>query len=664
MKCDARVLEEATRRALEAWRARDPVTMLAWAEKHFRLSDADYTQGKWVSWKFQRAIMLCIGDDRVEEVTCRKAARMGWTAILRIAVGYFAQHKRRTQVLWQASDGDRDDFVKDSIDPLLRDVPVMREVMPNPLSRHKDNTLELKTFVGSKLYLRGGRAAANYRRISPTVCYLDEVDAFDRDIEREGSPFKLAWRRNAGAVFRKRVAGSSPKEQGSSLIESREMRADVRYRYEIACPECGDWHEMVWHFPEEYGEGATQPDGIVWLGDNPETVRHRCPHCACEITQEQFLGADDRWKGSNGTIMTAEGGRLVVRTADGTETEPERHVAFFCWAAVSPDLPWSDIVREYQDAAAKMAEGDDSLLKTFTNTVLGRTYAGEVDGTDADDLKARAEPFSLGICPRDCLLLLAGVDTQDNRLEVGVWGYGRGCETWTIDHRVIFGDPGQDDVWLELEDWFLNAKYQHVAGTEIKISGTGIDSGGHNTHAVYEFARTHRSRDVYATKGRNRDEKAIKDGATPVDIDWRGKKRPKGVLLWHIGTNLAKDLIYSRLGLTKPGPGYIHFSNELPDEWFRQFAAEVRRTAANGASRWTAIRKRNEVLDCRVGVTWLEEHMELRRKPESWWLELERRVRPPPVVPDPAVEMIPQVVQAETRRKFGIQGGRFGRAAG
>ena len=34
-----------------------------------------------------------------------------------------------------------------------------------------------------------------------------------------------------------------------------------------------------------------------------------------------------------------------------------------------------------------------------------------------------------------------GADTQDNRIEFHVWGYGQGGETWTIDHHVVFGNP-------------------------------------------------------------------------------------------------------------------------------------------------------------------------------------------------------------------------------
>ena len=652
MKYDRAVLDQAFRLAIAAFAPRPPLTLPQWAERHFYLSaESSYVQQRWRPWPFQVAIMAAMGDDRIEEVTFRKSARVGATAMMLANIGYTAHYRRRNQALWQPTDDDRDEFVKTSIDPMLRDVGCMREVMPKAVQRHKDNTLQLKRFIGSVLFVRGGKAAKNYRRISVDVAMIDEADAFDRDIEREGDPFKLAWKRTEGATFRKRIAASTPKESGTSLIQTREDRADVRYRFEIQCPECSGWHPLVW---------ATDPDaptGLRWVEGQPDTVRHLCPHCAALITQGQYLAAADggRWAGDDGSRIDQDG---RYRDSEGSEIVPPRHIAFFVWTAYSPAASWSDIVREYLDAEAKVAEGDDLTLKVFTNTTLGMTYAGQVDRTDADTIKDRAEPFSLGLVPKGCLLLLAGADTQDNRIEVGVWGYGRGLECWTIDHKVFWGDPGQPAVWLDVEDWLKRETYPHECGTELRLSGMALDSGGHHTQAVYAFARRHRDL-VFAVKGRNFGERAIKDGAGAVDIDWNGKKYPRGVILWHVGTNLAKDALFSRLEVTKIGPGYVHLSQELTDEWFQQFVGEVRRTGPTGASKWMPTRRRIESRDCKVYAIWLEEHMELRRKAASWWNNLEARVQPAPVEhPDP-VPPPPAIVQAQTRRKFRLTGPRF-----
>src|SRR5699024_8630794 len=144
-----------------------------------------------------------------------------YTKILLAAIGYNAHHRRRNQCIWQPTDDDADDFVKTEVDPMLRDIEVMRSVFPKYLSRHKDNTLQQKKFIGSMLRVRGGKAASNYRRISIDFGALDELDAFDNDIEKEGAPDSLAAKRLEGATFPKFVCGSTPKLKGFSLIDTR-----------------------------------------------------------------------------------------------------------------------------------------------------------------------------------------------------------------------------------------------------------------------------------------------------------------------------------------------------------------------------------------------------------------------------------------------------------
>lgn len=611
-------------RGLKALSVPEPMTLKEWAAENFYLSaESSYVEQRWHAWPFQKAILSCISNDDIKEVDFIKSARVGYTKMICAAIGYNAHHRRRNQCIWQPTDDDRDEFVKTEIDPMLRDVPVMQDVFPSYMARHKDNTLQTKKFLGSMLYMRGGKAAKNYRRISIDIGYLDELDAFDLDVEKEGDPFTLANKRVEGATFPKIVCGSTPKLRGFSQIETRVQNADLCFDFMVPCPHCDEFHALTWG-------GKDEPHGFKWDNDNPESVVHLCPHCAAVIKQGDYLRVWEagRWQSASGVTINDQG---LFFDQTGQQIFPARHIAFHIWTAYSPAATWSSLVREFLAAFAKMQEGDTSKMKAFYNTTLGRTWEGDIEGEDAESLKHRAEPFPLRLAPRGCLIALAGVDVQDNRIEVEVTGYGRGCETWTLDHQVLFGNPAEDEVWTALKEFLFETRYKHVAGTEIPIHAAAIDSGGHHTHAVYEFARLYRRHRVFAVKGRSGAEKHIKDGAGPVDIDWRGRRHKRGVILWHVGTNLAKDLLYSRLQITKPGSGYIHLSNELSDEWFRQLAGEVRatrQTARGHQSRWTAIRKRVEALDMIVYTIWLEVHLGLGTKSERFWNALEEKVQP------------------------------------
>lgn len=625
-------------RGLAAFGVPDPMSLLGWAEKNFYLSaESSYVEQQWTAWPFQRAIMACISVDDIEEIDWPKAARVGNTKIMLAAIGYFAEHKRRNQAIWQPTDDDRDEFVKTELDPMLRDVAVMQQVFPAYLSRHKDNTLQQKKFLGSMLHMRGGKAAKNYRRISVDVAYIDEADAFDNDIEKEGDPIGLAAKRIEGATFPKLVVGSTPKTKGFSLVDTRTQLADERFQFVVPCPHCQEFHPITWG-------GKDEAHGIKWKSDadgvpDPTTARHLCPHCGALIDQGEYLAVWERgyYLNEDGSIrLLVIDDEAVFLDADGNRLRAPRHLAFVnVWTAYSPAASWINIVRDFLAAHEKAMEGDNSKLKTFWNTTLGRPWEENIEKTDADELKHRAEPYALGTVPIGGLLLLCSVDTQDNRLEATVRAYGRGCETWTIAHEIFYGSPGEDAVWQDLEELLFNTEFQHASGQSLRIHAASIDTGGHFTHAVYAFAEKHSRRRVFGVKGASGREKHIKHGTQKVDIDWRGKLKKRGLILWHVGTNLAKDLLHSRLQLTKPGPGYMHFSKELSDEWFKQFAGEARaeRHGMNGReSRWTPLRKRIEAWDCATYCVWLETHLDLAKKPARFWDDLEAMVQP--VVPD------------------------------
>jgi phage terminase large subunit GpA-like protein len=74
------------------------------------------------------------------------------------------------------------------------------------------------------------------------------------------------------------------------------------------------------------------------------------------------------------------------------------------------------------------------------------------------------------------------------------------------------------------------------------------------------------------------------------------------VRLFPVGVDTAKELIYVRLKIKEPGPGYCHFPAQYDDEYFRQLTAEkiVTRFSKGYRKReWKKVRARNEALDYR-----------------------------------------------------------------
>jgi phage terminase large subunit GpA-like protein len=76
------------------------------------------------------------------------------------------------------------------------------------------------------------------------------------------------------------------------------------------------------------------------------------------------------------------------------------------------------------------------------------------------------------------------------------------------------------------------------------------------------------------------------------------------VKLFAIGTDTAKELIYSRLKITELGAGYCHFPTHYDESYFKQLTAEKVVTRYNKGfpvRKWEKpAGRRNEALDCRV----------------------------------------------------------------
>lgn len=662
---DLTEITKSVKRGLQTLEAATPMRLSEWAAKHFYLSaESSYVEQAWVAFPYQVGIMDCLSHDDISEVTVMKSARVGYTKMMLAAIGYFAEHKRRNQAVWQPTDDDSDDFVKTEIDPMLRDVKIMQKVFPEYLSRHRNNTLRQKTFLGSILHLRGGKAAKNYRRISVDVAHLDEVDGFDSDIEKEGSPVNLSRKRTEGATFPKQILGSTPKLRHFSLIEARYQQAERQFKFKIPCPLCGDVHDLKWG-------GKDSAFGFKWIDNDPETVAHVCAACGGAYTQAEYIAASKlgRWYDQQGGWIGLAGD---FYDADGQPTSAPRSVGFHVWTAYSPMTSWAQIVREFISAKVKAKAGDKSELKTFINTTLGETWEEEIEQTDSNVLKARAENYMLRRVPMGCLILTCGVDVQDNRFEITVWGWGRGEEMWVIDYMVLQANPADERDWDKLDNYLLT-KFQHVSGQFLGIEATGIDSGGHFTHQVYDFCRKRTQRRVFALKGDSKQGMPVKGRSSMQDVNWRGQTIKSGVKLWMVGTDTAKDLLHGRLKVTQNGPGRVHFSVELPDEFYKQLTAEVRalqKTSTGEQYRWVKRSTRNEVLDTTVYAMFAAHMIDLHKFTDKMWERLENAVQPPtpdlfaqPIVikkeSDPVPEVTQPIQQNKTPRRQNRPQGRI-----
>jgi phage terminase large subunit GpA-like protein len=211
-------------------------------------------------------------------------------------------------------------------------------------------------------------------------------------------------------------------------------------------------------------------------------------------------------------------------------------------------------------------------------------------------LAARREHWDA--VPSSVVLLTAGVDVQDDRLEVTVLGWSGNQSVHVLGHSQLWGSPGEPAVWSEMDD-LLRQAHHTSDGRQLRIRAACVDSGGHHTQKVYDFCRPLTGRNVWAVKGRS--------GSYPIWPTRTTKPtKTKGIALFMVGVDSAKDTLRAMCAVkNKDLPHYVGFSADLPDTYFQQLTAERRITKYNTRGQAERVWKkapgvRNEALDCWV----------------------------------------------------------------
>ena len=572
-------LRSALGRSRQANLAPPPKLSLSqWAERYAVLSRETSAQtGRFKAFGYQVGMLDAVTDPAVTEISVMKSARVGYTKMLDHVVGYYLHQDPSPVLVVQPRVEDAEDYSKTEIAPMLRDTPVLAALAGDAKARDSNQTILKKTLLnGASLTLVGANSPAGFRRITVRVILFDEIDAYPSGgAGSEGDQIALGKKRGETFWNRKVIVGSTPTIKGVSRIEKSWEESDQR-RYHVPCPHCGERQPLEWGGPDT-------PHGIKWRKDEsgnglPETAHYVCRASGCVIDEVEK------------PAMVAAGEWVAAKPSTG-------HAGFHIWAGYSlfPNAAWPKLVAEW------LRVKDDPLARqTFINLVLGEPYEDRGDKALSERrLAARAETWPAEV-PDGVAAITAGGDVQDDRVEIEIVGWGRNEESWSIAHEVIEGDPDTSLLWDQV-DAYLKRIWRRADGRGFEVMAACIDSGGHHTQRVYDFAKARLGRRIWAVKG----ESARGGARSPV---WPAKrptaKTKASFRPVIIGVNAAKDVIRSRLHLEEPGPGYMHFPADRDVNYFAQLVAERSVTKAVGGKRFRVWElpagRANEALDMRV----------------------------------------------------------------
>lgn len=563
------------------------------------------------------------------------ATQLGKTEVLYNAVMQRIDTDPQDMMMVQPTLQDAQDHSAQRFLPTILQTPVMHGKVAVRKSRDESTSWRSRSIHGGfTIFFAGANSAASLASKPLGFAVADEVDKWPADVDNEGPPLGLLEERMSNFSRRKLIIASTCNIKGQSIIEAEYLASDRR-RYHVPCPHCGEAQVLMWGAKEEYG--------IKWLktasgAARPETAVYICRHCGAAIEEhfkDQML-------------------RAGVWIAEHPGAGQGKRAGFWLNKLYSPLgwKSWGSLVEEWEQALEKQRTGNSAPLKKFLNSSLAETWEEKGTGADHHALAARAEDYPTGTVPRGGLMLTMGVDTQPDRLEARVWAFGRGEESWLVDRHIIYGDPNLDEgtegsPWTRLTE-IRRTPLLNAAGHQMLIEATNIDTGGHNTHAVYSYCRVHARSSVLAIKGASQANKPVLGKPTMQDINWRGSSVRSGVKLWPIGTDTAKHLLYGRMRISQVGPGYVHVPASLraTDEFEQMTAARLLPIVVQGkqAMRWiTPQGKREEAGDCMVYAYAAACYLGIQTYRENSWAKREQRFWPAPdLFSEPSTKSAPE----------------------
>jgi phage terminase large subunit GpA-like protein len=203
-------------------------------------------------------------------------------------------------------------------------------------------------------------------------------------------------------------------------------------------------------------------------------------------------------------------------------------------------------------------------------------------------------------------MVVASVDTQEDRLEIKVKGYSHQYESWLLHYEKIFGDTMQHEVWQELDERF-DLKFEREDGVVLKIIGAFVDSGGSRTQMVYDYCLRRQHRNIVAIKGIGGMDKPLLLNTSKVGKDRR-------TVLQNIGVDAGKSMVMraitttiERTHLKEINANHMHFPAAICDiDYFKVLTTERaqkvpdRKFGIKIIWKKKSIRVRNEPLDLEV----------------------------------------------------------------
>lgn len=488
------------------------MTVSQWADTYRMLSpESCPTPGKYrgAAVPFAADILDGFSDPLVQSVVVMCSAQVVKTTCVENITGYFMHQDPCPVMVVQPTDKKVSEFSKERLKPMVRDTDVLRPLVKDNKTKDSDNTIESKSFPGGHLAIVSAMSDSQVQGRPRRVVLLDEVDRYP-----SYSPVGHAIRRANRFWNRKIGMFSTPSRMKNSIIYPAYLEGTMEL-WHLPCPTCGTLQPLVFDQLDQ------------------ATSEYACRACG-------VLDNETHWKAGEG--------RWIAQRAMGRN----RRRSFHLNALASPGISWDEIIMEHRAAKAEEKAGDPARIENFTTQIMGWPYEESGDAIEPDSFTTRGQRHWYNCdVPAGVRLLTAQADTQANRVEIEVRGWGAGWETWGIQYLVLYGTMDDRELHAQI-DALLHRHWVTADGRVLQIARYVQDAKGNQTDAVYNFCRP-RAPLCWAVQGSN-------NFADPIINRQRNVLR-KGVdcVYFPVGVHIAKETLFHRLQVTEVGPGFCHW---------------------------------------------------------------------------------------------------------
>jgi phage terminase large subunit GpA-like protein len=524
------------------------------------------------------------------EVTVRGSAQWGKTvSVINPTVAAWHEYTPLDSLVVHPTTSAATEWVDNKWLPMRRQAPSLQRIFGDGRSGDQKDAKFNQETVGRNGSLKIASAGSPDDLAGTTrrLVIMDDLSKFE--VHPKGDPEMLALSRASGFEDAKILRVSTPQIAGTCRISRAYARSDRRL-FAVPCPHCGVMAPLTW----ENFRASIDPERL-------HAAHFTCEACGCAIEH-----------GDKERIVSQ--GRWVPTNPRGD------HPGFHLWRAYAPQRDWASMAVEYAqimgwtriegEIVTEPALGNKveaSTEQTYWNDVLGLPYEAASRGPDWEVLRDRvenADPSEIlprGTLPATGFILTAGVDCQDDRIEVHLVAYGRNRRRWVIDYFVIPHHISDDEGRAAL-DAMLKQTWRTQTGLRLPIDGMAID-GGTYTDDVWSWAKRHPWSRVIIVKGASTANGPLMQAQKfERRKDGEIKRRQKRAFMLNVSA--LKAQFYAWLTKTDPAErGYVGFAGGLGDEYYRQVSSEIRvlKRSRSGVvtAAWELVEptRRNEGLD-------------------------------------------------------------------